>query len=232
MHSTSFHIAKLFDCNWLCRYPRPLKVFYDAGGEFSGMEFQELLISYGIKKKPITVKNPQANGIIENVHLTMADMLRTEQPFIQDERDTWIDEVNLMLQGIAFAMRCTIGATIKHSPSQIVFNQDMITRIKTRTDWMYISRARDKEKVKSNNLENKSRINYEYKKDDEVLIVKSADERRRQKKIGDPIKEGPYKISRVYNNGTVDIQRGVVTENMSIRRLEPYYSNNTTVEDK
>ena len=97
---------------------------------------------------------------------------------------------------------------------------------------MYIARARDKEKVKSNNQEDKSRIDYEYKKDDEVLIVKSADERRSQKKIGYPIKEGPYKISRVYNNGTVDNQRGVVTEKMSIRRLEQNYSNNTTVEDK
>ena len=87
------------------------------------MEFQELLASYGIKKKPITVKNPQANAIIENVHLTMGDMLRTEQLFILDEQDTWIDEVNLMLQGIAFAMQVTIGSTIKHSPSQMVFNQ-------------------------------------------------------------------------------------------------------------
>ena len=111
----------------MCRCPRPKEVHYDAGGEFSGIEFQELLVSYGIKRKPITVKNPQANAIIENIHLTMGNMLQCEQPFVLDAKDTWIDEVNLMLQGIAFAMRVTIGSTIKHSPSQIVFNQDMIT---------------------------------------------------------------------------------------------------------
>ena len=74
-------------------------------------------------------------------------MLQCEQPFVLDAKDTWIDEVNLMLQGIAFAMRVTIGSTIKHSPSQIVFNQDMITCIKDRTDWNKIRQAREKEKL-------------------------------------------------------------------------------------
>ena len=86
-HKTSFHITKLFDTHWLCRYPRPHRVIYDSGGEFAGLEFQELLHSCGIKKKPITVKNPQANSIIENVHLTMADMLRAESPFKLDLRN-------------------------------------------------------------------------------------------------------------------------------------------------
>ena len=96
---------------------RPIRVIHDAGGEFTRMVFQELLISYGIKSKQITVHNPQANSIIKNVHLTMADMLRIEGPFELDERKTWIDEFNLMLQGIAFAMRNTIGSVIKYTTS-------------------------------------------------------------------------------------------------------------------
>ena len=38
-HKTSFHISKLFDSHWICRYPRPLRVIYDSGGEFQGFEF-------------------------------------------------------------------------------------------------------------------------------------------------------------------------------------------------
>jgi hypothetical protein len=32
---------------------------------------------YGIKGKPITVKNPQANAIIERVHQVVGNIIRT-----------------------------------------------------------------------------------------------------------------------------------------------------------
>jgi hypothetical protein len=35
-------------------------------------------------------------------------------------------------------------------------------------------------------------------------------------------REGPYRIVRVYTNGTVRIQRGVVASRVNIRRLTPY----------
>ena len=73
----SDYISHLFDRTWLCRYPRPVKVVHDIGGEFTGFEFQEMLSSYGIKGVPITVKNPRSNSAAERMHLTAADMLRT-----------------------------------------------------------------------------------------------------------------------------------------------------------
>jgi hypothetical protein len=76
-NKTSHHIALLFDSEWLCHYPRPARVVFDNGTEFTGSEFQELLNSYGIKPVPTTVRNPKSNGVIERVHLTMGDMLRT-----------------------------------------------------------------------------------------------------------------------------------------------------------
>jgi hypothetical protein len=76
-NKTSYRIAILFDSEWLCRYPRPARVVYDNGSEFVGHEFQELLESYGIKPVAMTVRNPRSNGVIERVHLTMFDMLRT-----------------------------------------------------------------------------------------------------------------------------------------------------------
>ena len=168
-HKTSFHIAKLFDTHWLCRYPRPHRVIYDSGG----VEFQELLHSCGIKKKPITVKNPQANSIIENVHLTMADMLRAESPFKLDPRNQWIDEVHMLLQSIAFALRNTISMTIKQSPAQLVFGEDMIMRIKCKVDWDEITANHNLVSQKSNAAKNKKRLNHKYKVMDNVLIIKS-----------------------------------------------------------
>jgi hypothetical protein len=40
-----------------------------------GEEFQELLISYDIKSKPTTVKNPTAQSLVERLHLTLGDQL-------------------------------------------------------------------------------------------------------------------------------------------------------------
>ncbi len=64
---TSERIAKLVNKTWLCRYPRFRHLIYDNGSEFK-LHFKYLCESYGIKRKPATVKNPRANGILEHVH--------------------------------------------------------------------------------------------------------------------------------------------------------------------
>jgi transposase InsO family protein len=58
-------------------YPKPARVVFNNSNKFMCSEFQELLSSYGIKPVPTTVRNPKSNGVIEQVHLTMGDMLRT-----------------------------------------------------------------------------------------------------------------------------------------------------------
>jgi transposase InsO family protein len=62
----------------LARYPRPQFIVYDNGGEFK-REFKKMCDNYGIKVKPTTSHNPQANTIIERVHkdLVVNDMLRS-----------------------------------------------------------------------------------------------------------------------------------------------------------
>ncbi|MGH3055234.1 MAG: RNase H-like domain-containing protein, partial [Gaiellaceae bacterium] len=57
--------ALMLDRHWFCRYPRPLFCIYDNGNEFLGFEFQEMLESYGVLSKPTTIRNPQANAIVE-----------------------------------------------------------------------------------------------------------------------------------------------------------------------
>lgn len=54
---SSFYIAKQFDTNYFYRYPRPKRVIFDTGGEFTGFEFQEILRSYSAKPVPTIVKN-------------------------------------------------------------------------------------------------------------------------------------------------------------------------------
>ena len=69
-------IIHVVDQAWLSRYPWQTKVISDRGGEFM-KEFEESLEEYGIEKKTITTRNPQANAILERVHQTIGNILRT-----------------------------------------------------------------------------------------------------------------------------------------------------------
>ena len=60
---------------------------FDRGTEFMEEFAQMIRKDYGIKKKPITSTNPQANAIIECVHQTIGNMLRTFQLYDRDDRD-------------------------------------------------------------------------------------------------------------------------------------------------
>eukprot|EP00957_Ditylum_brightwellii_P120530 9195752-Ditylum_brightwellii.AAC.1 len=64
-----------------------------------------ILIDYGVKKKPVPVRNPQANSIIEKIHQTIGNMIRSFEVHITDidEMDPWT--------GIMSAMRFATRAT-------------------------------------------------------------------------------------------------------------------------
>jgi transposase InsO family protein len=68
-------MAHAFDRSWLCRYPRPLICLHDKGTKFTGIEFQKLLQSYGIKAVIVTTANPQTNAILERTHQVIANRL-------------------------------------------------------------------------------------------------------------------------------------------------------------
>jgi hypothetical protein len=218
-NKSSYHIALLFDSTWLCRYPRPARVIFDNGSEFIGREFQEMLDSYGIKPVPTTVRNPKSNGVIERVHLTMGDMLRT-MTFTGTD---WFQDMQRALDAVAWAVRTTINPCIKHSPCHLAFNQDMIFRRAVKVDWELIHATRHQLVQASNTNENKSRLHKQYSPGDRVLIILDADERRSQPKMSEPTK-GPFTIERVHTNGTIDINRGSFVETINICRIKPYFT--------
>jgi hypothetical protein len=49
-------IAWLINKTWLSRYPRCCYIVYDNGSEFK-LNFEYLCVTYGIKRKPTTIKN-------------------------------------------------------------------------------------------------------------------------------------------------------------------------------
>ena len=147
---TSARISQIFNSTWLARYPRPRKVIFDNGNEFK-KDFLPLLRDFSIKPTPTTIKNPQANAILERVHQVLGDMLRTKnlQQYDFDALDPWSD----ILASVAWAIRSTHHSTLKASPAQLVFNRDMLLNIKFIADWETIRLRKQKDVDRNNERE-------------------------------------------------------------------------------
>ena len=72
---TSLSVAQAFKDNWPSRYPAPLRCIHDNGNEFLGPAFSQMLQRNIIKSVPTTVKNPQANAIVERIHQSISTMI-------------------------------------------------------------------------------------------------------------------------------------------------------------
>jgi hypothetical protein len=144
----SITIANLIEQTWFSRYPWPTQVILDRGTEFMG-EFTKMVEKdYGVKKKPITTRNPQANSILERIHQTIGNMVRTFQvgQADLDEDDPWSG----ILAAVMFATRATYHTTTQATPAQLVFGRDAILNTKFDANWRYIHQ-RKQELINQNN---------------------------------------------------------------------------------
>ena len=70
-------IANQVELAWLTRYPLPIKVILDQRNRFLA-EFGNLIqVNNGIKVKPITSRNQQANSILQKGHRTIESIICT-----------------------------------------------------------------------------------------------------------------------------------------------------------
>jgi hypothetical protein len=102
--NTYERIAWLVNKSWLSRYPRCCYIIYNNGSEFK-LKFKYLCITYGIKRKPTTVKNPQANAILERLHQVLAQMLHTAE--LDMVKTVTPNDVNVFLDSLAWAIPST-----------------------------------------------------------------------------------------------------------------------------
>ncbi len=133
----SITVANIVEQEWFSRYPWPTQITFDRGSEFIGQDFQQMIKEdYGIKEKPITVRNPQANAMVERIHQTIANIIRTfelEENYF-NEKDPWKG----ILSATAFAVRSTYHTTLQQTPGQLVFGRDMIFNIQHKANWKLI----------------------------------------------------------------------------------------------
>ena len=209
-------IANKIEQVWLSRYPWPSQVTSDRGTEFKAEVFDMITKNYGITARVITTRNPQANAILERIHQTVGDMIRTFKMYDRNdlgEHDPWTG----VLAAIMAAARSTYSTTTRATPMQLVFGRDATINTRFMADWDSIRKRKQLLIEVNNQRENKKRRLHVYQKGDKVLQKNST-----PTKYGGPEYSGPYDILAVNNNGTVLLQKRRFVDTVNIRNIKPY----------
>ena len=171
---------------------------------------------YGIKVRPITARNPQANHILQQVHQTIGNIICTfkVQKMVLEHNDPWAG----ILASTMFAIRATVHTTTQHSPAQLVFGRDSIMNTPHEADWQLLKPCKHTLINTGNEHNNRYRLPHEYNVGDKILLKNS-----RKTKFNQDAYLGPYTITSVRHNGAVRAIKGKVTDTFDLRNITPYH---------
>ncbi len=79
------------------------------------LHFETLCESNGIKRKPTTIKNPQANAICEGIHQVLGTMMRTSEIDMAESVEP--ADIDTFIDNAAWAIRSTNHTVLK--PHQV-----------------------------------------------------------------------------------------------------------------
>ena len=213
---TSATVGALINKTWFCHYPCSQYIIYNNGSEFK-LHFKTQCDSYGLKHKPTSVKNPQANAILERVHQTIRGMFCTAEIEMADT----ISESDIVdfLTNAAWAVRSTYHTVLKASPGAAIFGRDMLFDIPFITNWNKIGKHRQRQTDCNTRGENKSRVDWDHKVGDKVLVRKDGILHKTESRYDSDL----WTIMSVHTNGTIRVQRRTTSERLNIRRVTPYF---------
>jgi hypothetical protein len=157
---------------------------------------------YGIKRKPTSVKNPQANAILEHIHGVLGNMLRTSK--LNMAESVKASDIDAFLSDAAWAVRSTYHTVLKASPGAAIFGRDMLFDILFIADWQKIGEYWQQLTDCSNARENEGRIDYDYEVGQKVLLRKEGILRNAKSRWH----KKPWLITTVLTNGTITVQCG------------------------
>jgi hypothetical protein len=183
----------------------PIYFIYDNGSEFK-LHFETLCNSYGIKRKPTTIKNPQVNAICERIHRVLGTMMHTSEIDLAESVEP--ADIDTFIDNAAWAICSTYHTVLKASPGAAILGHDMLFDIPFIADWRQIGEFWQHTTDCSNERENKTPVNYDYKVGEKVLIRKDGILRKAESIW----KKEPWTITTVHTHGTIGIQCGTKSE--------------------
>ena len=132
------------------------------------VHFEVKCNSYGIKAKPTSVKNLQANAILGQLHQVITTMLCTAE---LDMANTVVaTDTDVFLTDAAWAICSTYHTVLKASPGAAIFGRDMLFNIPFLADWNKIGEYRQCQTDRNTERENCSHRDWDYKVVDKVIL--------------------------------------------------------------
>jgi hypothetical protein len=128
------------------------------------------------------------------------------------------NDVNVFLDNMAWAIRSTYHTVLKASPGAAIFGRDILFDILFLSDWHKIGERRQSLNNRGNQRKNAKCIDYDYKVGNKVLLINEGILCKAESAYG----KEPWTITTDHTNGTLRIQHGTKTEQLSIQRVQPF----------
>ncbi len=212
---TSSQISNLVYKYWFSRYPHCWYLIYNNGSEFK-LHLRALCPTYGIKRKPTSIKNPTMNAMLERIHAVFTNMLRTAG--LDMAKSVKASDIDIFLADAAWAICSTHHTVLKDSPHVAIFGQDMLFDIPFIADWKKIGEHRQKLTDRYTVRENEGRIDYDYKVGQKILVRNKGIPPKAQSIW----QKDPWTNTTVHTNATITIQRRNKEERLNIWRVKPF----------
>ena len=127
------------------------------------------------------------------------------------------------LAAVRRAVNSTVHTTLRAAPTQLVFGRDALVNLTFQADWELIKERKQKLILKNNARKNATRRHYTYTVGQEVHVKQNPNRKHGE---GTDQYIGPYTVSQVNDNGTVQLSRattrGAVYQTWNIRNIDPY----------
>jgi hypothetical protein len=127
-------------------------------------------------------------------------------------------DIDTFIDNAAWAICSTYHTVLNASPGAAIFGRDMLFDIPFVADWKQIGEYRQHQTDRSNKRENSTRVDYDYKVGDKILICKDGILRKAESIW----RKDPWTITTVHTNGTIRIQCRTKSERINIRRVTPF----------
>ncbi|XP_064462608.1 uncharacterized protein LOC135373314 [Ornithodoros turicata] len=108
---TADTVVHTFLHSWIARFGAPAVITTDRGRQFTSHLFADVCRFLGARHLQTTAYHPSANGIVERLHRTLKNALRT------DPTGRWVERLPIALLGIRVAIRSDFPV----SPASLVF---------------------------------------------------------------------------------------------------------------
>jgi len=127
-------------------------------------------------------------------------------------------DIDTFIDNAEWAIRSTYHTVLKASPGAAIFGGDMLFDIPFVADWKKIEEYRQHQTDHSNKCENSTRVDYDYKVGDKILIRKDGILRKAESIW----RKDLWTITTVHTNGNIRIQCRTKSERINIRRVTPF----------